>query len=35
MMLLSVDEPVGEALLDRLRGVLGMADVRYVELGDG
>ncbi len=35
MMLLSVDEPVGEALLDRLHGVPGMADVRYVELGDG
>jgi D-3-phosphoglycerate dehydrogenase len=32
MMLLSVDEPVGEAVLDRLRGVLGMGDLRYVEL---
>jgi D-3-phosphoglycerate dehydrogenase len=33
MMLLNVDEPVGEAVLERLRGVFGMADLRYVELG--
>jgi len=29
-----VDEPVGDPVLNRLRGVYGMSDLRYVELGD-
>ena len=33
MMFLSVDEPVGEHVMERLRAVYGMADIRYVELG--
>ncbi|MBO0708790.1 MAG: phosphoglycerate dehydrogenase [Candidatus Dormibacteraeota bacterium] len=33
MMIVTVDEPVGEAVLARLRGVPGMSDLRYVELG--
>jgi D-3-phosphoglycerate dehydrogenase len=32
MMFVSVDEPVGEAVLDRLRQVTSVADLRYVEL---
>ncbi|HKF18570.1 MAG TPA: phosphoglycerate dehydrogenase [Candidatus Dormibacteraeota bacterium] len=34
MMMLTVDEPVGDAVLNKLRGVYGMSDLRYVELGD-
>ena len=34
MMMLTVDEPVGDPVLNRLRGVYGMSDLRYVELGD-
>jgi D-3-phosphoglycerate dehydrogenase len=34
MMILTVDEPVGDGVLDRLRGVFGMSELRYVELGD-
>jgi D-3-phosphoglycerate dehydrogenase len=33
MMILTIDEPVGDGVLDRLRGVFGMSDLRYVELG--
>jgi D-3-phosphoglycerate dehydrogenase len=33
MMMLSVDDRVGQAVLDRLRSVAGMSDLRYVELG--
>jgi D-3-phosphoglycerate dehydrogenase len=33
MMVLSVDDPVAAAVLDRLRDVSGMSDLRYVELG--
>jgi hypothetical protein len=33
MMILTVDDPVGDAVLDRLRGVSGMSDLRFVELG--
>ncbi|MBO0685479.1 MAG: ACT domain-containing protein, partial [Candidatus Dormibacteraeota bacterium] len=33
MMIVTVDEPVGEAVLERLRSVPGMSDLRYVELG--
>jgi D-3-phosphoglycerate dehydrogenase len=32
MMILTVDEPVGEPVLQRLRAVSGMGDLRYVEL---
>ncbi len=32
MMVVSVDEPVGAVVLDRLGGVSGMSDLRYVEL---
>jgi D-3-phosphoglycerate dehydrogenase len=35
MMILTVDDPVAGSLLDRLRGVTGMSDLRYVELGNG
>ena len=35
MMFLSVDDPVSEILLGRLRQVVGMTELRYVELGDG
>lgn len=31
MMILAVDDPVSEPVLDRLRGVTGMEDLRYVE----
>lgn len=34
MMILAVDDPVGPAVLERLREVAGMADLRYVELVD-
>jgi D-3-phosphoglycerate dehydrogenase len=34
MMVLEVDEPVGEPVLERLRHVSGISDLRYVELGD-
>ena len=34
MMVLTVDEPVGETVLNKLRGVYGMSDLRYVELGE-
>ncbi|MDQ6900040.1 MAG: phosphoglycerate dehydrogenase [Candidatus Dormibacteraeota bacterium] len=33
MMLLQVDEPVGEPVLEQLRQVSGIEDLRYVELG--
>ncbi|HXM54778.1 MAG TPA: phosphoglycerate dehydrogenase [Candidatus Dormibacteraeota bacterium] len=33
MMVLTVDDPVGSAVLERLRDVAGMSDLRYVELG--
>ncbi|HSS94580.1 MAG TPA: phosphoglycerate dehydrogenase [Candidatus Dormibacteraeota bacterium] len=33
MMILAVDDPVGADVLDRLRDVAGMSDLRYVELG--
>jgi D-3-phosphoglycerate dehydrogenase len=33
MMILTIDEPVGDGVLDKLRGVFGMSDLRYVELG--
>jgi D-3-phosphoglycerate dehydrogenase / 2-oxoglutarate reductase len=33
MMILAVDEPVSDDVLDKLREVSGMADLRYVELG--
>ena len=35
MMILAVDDPVGSAVLDRLRDVGGMADLHYVELSGG
>lgn len=35
MMILAVDDPVKPDLLALLRDVAGMADLRYVELGDG
>lgn len=35
MMILAVDDRVAPELLDRLRGVDGMSDLRYVELGEG
>jgi hypothetical protein len=35
MMMLTVDEPVGEAIAAKLREVGGMSDLRYVELGGG
>jgi D-3-phosphoglycerate dehydrogenase len=34
MMILAVDERVAPELLDRLREVVGMSDLRYVELGN-
>jgi D-3-phosphoglycerate dehydrogenase / 2-oxoglutarate reductase len=34
MMMLTVDEPVGETVVNKLKGVYGMSDLRYVELGD-
>jgi D-3-phosphoglycerate dehydrogenase len=34
MMILAVDDPVGDEVLSRLREVAGMSDLRYVELGD-
>ena len=34
MMILAVDERVAPELLDRLREVAGMSDLRYVELGN-
>jgi D-3-phosphoglycerate dehydrogenase len=34
MMILAVDDPVEEPVLAMLRGVFGMSDLRYVELGD-
>ena len=33
MMILAIDEPVGEDVLAELRTVPGMSDLRYVELG--
>jgi D-3-phosphoglycerate dehydrogenase len=33
MMILAVDDPVGADVLERLRDVAGMSDLRYVELG--
>jgi len=33
MMLLAVDEPVGPEVLEQLREVPGIGDLRYVELG--
>lgn len=33
MMILAVDDPVGDDVLARLREVAGMSDLRYVELG--
>jgi D-3-phosphoglycerate dehydrogenase len=33
MMILAIDERVAPELLDRLRQVGGMSDLRYVELG--
>jgi D-3-phosphoglycerate dehydrogenase / 2-oxoglutarate reductase len=33
MMILTVDDAVGDAALARLRGIGGMSDLRYVELG--
>ena len=33
MMVLTVDDPVSEAVLADLRAVTGMSDLRYVELG--
>ena len=35
MMILAVDDPVAESVLDRLRDVDGMADLHYVELRGG
>ena len=35
MMILTVDEPAGEDVLEDLRQVQGMSDLRYVELGSG
>ena len=35
MMILTIDDPVAEAVLEQLRGVTGMSDLRYVELGRG
>jgi D-3-phosphoglycerate dehydrogenase len=35
MMILAIDDPVKPDLLALLRDVAGMADLRYVELGDG
>jgi L-serine deaminase len=35
MMILAVDDPVAEKVLGLLRGVFGMSDLRYVELGGG
>ncbi len=34
MMILTVDDPVSGSVLEQLRGVGGMSDLRYVELGD-
>jgi D-3-phosphoglycerate dehydrogenase len=34
MMILAVDDPVEESVLAMLRGIYGMSDLRYVELGD-
>ena len=34
MMILAVDDRVAPDVLDTLRGVAGMSDLRYVELGD-
>jgi D-3-phosphoglycerate dehydrogenase len=34
MMILAVDDPVGEPVLALLRAVFGMSDLRYVVLGD-
>jgi len=34
MMILAVDDPVGDDVLARLREVVGMSDLRYVELGE-
>ena len=35
MMILAVDDAVPEPVLEKLRSVHGMSDLRYVELGDG
>jgi D-3-phosphoglycerate dehydrogenase / 2-oxoglutarate reductase len=35
MMILAVDDPVAESVMDRLRGVDGMSDLHYVELLGG
>jgi D-3-phosphoglycerate dehydrogenase len=35
MMILAVDDPVGETVLDHLRGVDGMSDLHYVDLRGG
>jgi hypothetical protein len=34
MMFLTIDDAVGETVLKRLARVPGIADLRYVELGD-
>jgi hypothetical protein len=34
MMMVTVDDPIGEPVLSKLRGIFGMSDLRYVELGD-
>jgi D-3-phosphoglycerate dehydrogenase len=34
MMILAVDDRVAPGVLDTLRGVAGMSDLRYVELGE-
>jgi hypothetical protein len=35
MMILAVDDAVGDDVLNRLRAVDGMSDLRYVELSGG
>ena len=35
MMILAIDDPVAAPLLERLQQVDGMADLHYVELGNG
>ncbi len=35
MMILAVDDPVGDSVMDRLRGVDGMSDLHYVDLAGG
>ena len=34
MMMVTVDDPISEPVLSKLRGIFGMSDLRYVELGD-